>query len=352
MKPFQQSAETNRGFSLVELMVALTLGLIILSAVSMLFVSSKKTYTSQDRQARLQENSRFAMHFIIKDLRQAGHYGCVDEINPNTVNNTLNSSTSFPYNAMVPLEGLNNATGTWYPSGSTTLPSGILPGTDAIVIRKGDPDNATYLNTEMPNSSAVLKVNSIAGFSDGDVIMISDCSSTDIMQVTQINTTDPHLVHNAGSGTPGNFIQKLSKAYSPSTSGTGTTVMKFKTSQYFIATGASGNPALFRQDNISNPVELVDGVENLQILYGKDTDGDKVPNIYLAAGDAGLQSAADWSGVVSVRVGVLARTVSDKDTDKDTAVYDIDGTGLNNFTAPGDHHKRRVFQAVVQMRNL
>jgi len=86
MKPFKHSAETNRGFSLVELMVALTLGLIILSAVSMLFVSSKKTYTSQDRQARLQENSRFAMHFIIKDLRLTGYYGCVDEINPDTVN--------------------------------------------------------------------------------------------------------------------------------------------------------------------------------------------------------------------------------------------------------------------------
>jgi type IV pilus assembly protein PilW len=128
--------------------------------------------------------------------------------------------------------------------------------------------------------------------------------------------------------------------------------MKFTTKQYFIAMGASGNPALFRKDNNAAAVELVDGVENMQILYGKDTDGDKVPNIYLAAGAASLQSAADWSGVVSVRIGILARTVSDKDTDVDTASYDVDGTGLNNFTAPGDHHKRRVFQAVVHLRNL
>jgi len=353
MKPIKRNIETIRGFSLVELMVALTLGLIILSAVSMLFVSSKKTYTSQDRQARLQENSRFAMHFIIKDLRLAGYYGCVDEINPDTVNVTLNSPTGFVNNAQIPLEGLNNATGTWYPSGDTTLPPGILPGTDAVAVRSADASSSIYIDDEMPNSSAELKVNSVAGLSVGDIIMLSDCASTDIMQVTTFQSSSSMIQHNASGGvTPGNSTQKLSKAYSPSTDGQGTRVMKFTTKQYFIATGASGNPALFRKDNNAAAVELVDGVENMQILYGKDTDGDKVPNIYLEAGAAGLQSTADWSGVVSVRVGVLARTVSDKDTDVDTASYDIDGTGLNNFTAPGDHHKRRVFQAVVQLRNL
>jgi len=353
MKPFQHSAEMNRGFSLVELMVALTLGLIILSAVSMLFVSSKKTYTSQDRQARLQENSRFAMHFIIKDLRLTGYYGCVDEINPDTVNVTLNTPTGFVNNAQIPLEGLNDATGTWYPSGDTTLPPGILPGTDAVTVRSGDASSSIYIDDEMPNSSAELKVNSVAGLSVGDIIMVSDCSSTDIMQVTTFQSSSSMIQHNQSGGvTPGNSTQKLSKAYSPSTDGQGTRVMKFTTKQYFIATGASGNPALFRKDNNAAAVELVDGVENMQILYGKDTDGDKVPNIYLAAGAAGLQSTADWSGVVSVRIGILARTVSDKDTDVDTASYDVDGTGLNNFTAPGDHHKRRVFQAVVHLRNL
>jgi len=183
--------------------------------------------------------------------------------------------------------------------------------------------------------------------------MVSDCSSTDIMQVTTFQSSSSMIQHNQSGGvTPGNSTQKLSKPYRPSTDGQGTRVMKFTTKQYFIAMGASGNPALFRKDNNAAAVELVDGVENMQILYGKDTDGDKVPNIYLAAGAAGLQSTADWSGVVSVRIGILARTVSDKDTDVDTASYDVDGTGLNNFTAPGDHHKRRVFQAVVHLRNL
>ena len=351
MKLFRQHMVRIQGFSLVELMVALTIGLIILSSVSMLFVSSKKTYTTQDRLARLQENARFAMQFIIKDLRLTGYYGCVDEINADSVSNTLNSSTSFAYNAQIPLEGLNSAAGTWYPSGSATLPSGIASGTDAIAIRMGDASSSVYIDTEMPNSSAELKVNSVTGFNTGDIIMVSDCTSTDIMQITQVQTSSVKLQHNPGGGSsPGNSTQKLSKAYSPS--GNGTRVMKFMTRQYFIATGASGNPALWRQDNTATPVELVDGIESLQVLYGKDTDSDRIPNLYLQAGAAGLQSAADWSSVVSVRIGILARTVNDKDTDIDSGTYDVDGDSANDFTASGDHNKRRIFQAAVQLRNL
>jgi type IV pilus assembly protein PilW len=368
MKPFRLTITQMRGFSLVELMVALTIGLIILAAVSMLFVSSKKTYTSQDNLARLQENARFAMQFLIKDLRLAGYYGCIDDINADTVGNTLNNSTDFAYNAQVPIEGVNNIggseaspTGTWYPSAGTTMPTNAMPNTDAVAIRMADSSSSIYLNTEMPNTSAVLKVNSISGLSEGDIVMVSDCASADILQITQLNSTDPHIVHNTGAETPGNERKELSKAYSPATSPDGTRVMKFTTRTYFIRAGASGNPALFRQDLAGTPVELVDGIERLQILYGKDTDNDGAPNLYLQAGAAGLQSAADWSTVVSARVGVLARTVSDKDTDIDSGVYDVDGNcpagaaltdACYEFTAPGDRNKRRVFQAVVHLRNL
>ena len=358
MKRSTSKLSRSGGFSLVELMVALTIGLIILGAVSSLFVSSKQTYTTQDSLARLQENARFAMQFLIKDLRLAGYFGCISDIAPDSVYSSLNSSTAFAYNAQVPLEGLYGTT--WYPSGTTTLPSGIVSGTDAIAIRKADPSNSISLNAEMPNTSAVLKVNSIAGLSDGDIIMISDCASADIMQITGLNSTDPHIVHNAGAGTPGNSGQQLSKAYSPSTGPGGTRVMQFKTSQYFIGTGVSGNPALFRQDNTAAPVELVEGIENLQILYGEYTtlppDPNRqnwVPSIYREA-----SAVSDWTKVVSVRIGILARTLDDavtgqsKEFEKDTGQYDVDGDGTNELSNPGDRYKRRVFQSVVQMRNI
>ncbi len=364
MKKFIPLQKRIQGFSLVELMVALTIGLIILGAVSTLFVNSKQTYTTQDSLSRLQENARFAMHFLIKDLRLAGYYGCVSDIAPDSVYSTLNGS-DFAYNIQIPLEGVNtiggtsaSPTGTWYPSANTTMPANAIPGTDTVAIRLADSSSPVYLNVEMPNTSAVLKVSATTGISQNDVIMISDCSSADILQVTDINSTDPHLVHNTGVGVPGNSTKILSKAYSPSTGPGGTRIMKFKTNTYFIRTGASGNPALFRRENNAAAVELVDGIEQLQIMYGVDTDNDKVPNRYLKAGDAGLTSDVEWASVVSVRIGILARTLDDaatgksKEFDKDTGKYDVDSDGTYEIDNPGDHYKRRIFQSVVQLRNM
>ena len=345
-----------RGLSLVELMVALTIGLIILAGVSTLFVSSRKTYTTQDRLARLQENARFAMQFLIKDLRLAGYYGCLDEISSDTVHSTINS-TGFTYDAGTPIEGLNSVggtvstpTGTWYPSTSTAVPSGIKLGTDAVTIRMQDVATAVDLRADMPQPSAELKVTSLSNFTTNDILMISDCSSADLFQVTSTNGSALTVQHQSGTGTPGNKNPPdgwLSKSYAPPAQ-----VMRFLTRRYYIRDNANGIPSLYRDDNGGAATELVEGIESLKISYGKDTNGDNVPNIYLKPGDTGLTSAADWSSVVSVRIGILARTVNTKDTDVDSGTYDIDGNGSTDFTAPGDRNKRRVFQATVLLRNL
>ena len=67
----------QRGFSLVELMVAMVLGLIILGALILTFTANKRSYESQNTFARIQENGRYAMDLIIKDLRLAGYWGGV-----------------------------------------------------------------------------------------------------------------------------------------------------------------------------------------------------------------------------------------------------------------------------------
>lgn len=343
------------GYSLVELMVAVTIGLIILAAVSALLVGSKKGYTTQDRLARLQENGRFAMQFLIKDFRLAGYYGCVDDINEQTVNNTLSGATGFAYNASSPIEGFDSNTGIWYPSGATTTPTGRVSGTDMIMVRMADPSLAINISKEMPNESAEIEVSSVSGFSEGDIIVVSDCSSADVMQITNVQTAAKKLQHAPGGADttknppwPGNATQKLSKAYGTS----GSKVMKFNSRQYYIGAGANGNPALFRIDNSGTGVELVEGIERLEFLFGKDTDSDNTPNTYLKAGATGLQSATDWSSVVSVRIGILARTLTQEDTDINNDSYDVDGDGTNDFTAPGDRHKRRAFTATVHLRNL
>lgn len=339
-----------RGFTLVELMVAITISLIILVAVSSLFVSTKRSYHEQDRQAKMQEGARFALSFLTYDLRQAGYYGCMDDIDDQTVKSQVNASAGLFLNALYPIEGVDNATGTWYPSGNGTLPSGIKANTDAIVLRMALPSDAVNLSDPMPNVSAELKVSSVQGLNVGDIVMLSDCSSADIFQVTNVQSSSLHIQHNTGSGTPGNSTQKLSKRYSPPAQ-----LMKFTTRTYFIRDNSSNPPipSLFRQDNGNAPVELVSGVDQMQVTYGVDTDTptDKVPNIYLKAGQAGLTTPADWARVRTVRIGLLVRTTDDKARDKDahTTAWAVNGESVAAFN---DTNRRQLYEITINMRNL
>src|ERR1700754_494713 len=74
-----QGFSRSSGFSIVELMVAVTLSLILLGGVVTLFASSRKSYEGNEHLARMQETGRFALDQIIRDIRSAGYLGCAKE---------------------------------------------------------------------------------------------------------------------------------------------------------------------------------------------------------------------------------------------------------------------------------
>lgn len=337
MKPLHTCGRDMRGLSLVELMVAITIGLIIMAAVSSLFVSSKQTYTTQDSLARLQENARFAMQFLIKDIRLAGYFGCLDTVDASTTNITLNGGTNFNNDAFFPVEGVENASGTWSRSTAAALPTGMKAGTDAFAVRMADESASANIAPGMLNGFSTLNVDNVTPFSPTppyDTVIVADCEGADVMQITAIAGTA--LQHGAGS---------LRKAYEPPAR-----ILKMVTRQYYIGTKVVDGktiPVLMRNEN-GNAAELVEGIENLQVLYGEDTDGppDGVANIYRKA-----NTVADWTKITSIRIGILARTIDDKNTDVDHGIYDVDGDGTNELANPGDRYRRRIFQATVQLRN-
>lgn len=356
MKHRQFNLSTVRGFSLAELMIAMTIGLIILAAVSTLFVSSKQTYTTQDQLARLQENARFAMQFIMSDLRLAGYYGCMDDIDAKNVFSVVNS-TSLVYTInQAPVEGLENAAGTWYPSGIADVPTGMKTGTDALVIRKAEPGLSQTLTARMANKADVLTVTNTAGFEVGNIILVADCTRAELMQITAVTPTT--IAHSSGGADatktppwPGNKNPAdLSKEYDVPAK-----IMKFSTQRYYIRNNANGVPSLYRDINGGTAQELVEGIEMLQVLYGVDTDDplDGIPNRYVAASGVGAANATyGWNAVATVRVGIIARTVDDKETDIDSLTYDADGDGNVDLAAQNDRNKRRIFQSTVQLRNM
>jgi type IV pilus assembly protein PilW len=349
MKPGSSMKQKTKGFSLVELMVAITIGLIILVSVSGIFITSKKSYNVQDRLARLQENARFAMLYIMKDLRLAGYYGCVTEFDPSTLSNSLNTPVGMTFQLAAPLEGLKAGAAAWLPTMNPSLPAGMAAGSDAIAMVLANSSDASLgLTAEMADVTDPVTVAATTLVKKDDIVTVADCSHTDVFQVTGVNPSggDIQLAHApSASPAPGNATGSLGHTYGP----TGGKLIKFAYRRYYIGTGASGVPSLFR-DGTEGQQELVEGIERMRILYGEDRSSppDGIPDVYVTP-----DLVTDWGKVISVRIGILAVTTNDKaeTTDIDTTSYDIDGDGNTDFTAPGDRNKRRVFLATVMLRN-
>src|ERR1035437_1396337 len=75
------------GMTLIEIMISLLIGAFLLGGVLEIFISSKQTYRMQEGLSRLQENGRFALDFLAKDIRMTGFQGCPSLLNvtPNVV---------------------------------------------------------------------------------------------------------------------------------------------------------------------------------------------------------------------------------------------------------------------------
>ena len=345
-------------------------GLILIAGVLSIFISSRQSYGINSAVAQIQEHGRFALDFIRHDTRMAGYMGCgVSGVN---FSNQLNSSTSLPYNFNNALTGYEYSgtaptatyvipaenpapvpAGNWSPVLDASLPVAAgqpyaIPGSDVLAMTMTQNAGSPIYITNIPSpTAAVFDVNA-PGLATGDLMVISNCVNTLVLQVTNVSGGGTTIDHSTGgSVTPGNSSKDVAQSFQGAQIGTGTAVA------FFVGESADGTPALFSATTDPSKAsgfdyqELVPGVENLQLLYGVDTTGSGTPSEYDTA-DV-VNANGYWGQVVSVRVALLLRSDTGAVTLPPTAAtYNLLGTVIQ---APLDTRLRQVFTATIGVRN-
>lgn len=326
------SRKKQAGISLVEVMIAMLLGIFLLGSVVQFFVSSRQSNRVHEATSRMQETGRMALEIMARDIRMADFWGCASGIS-NIVNN-LNSAGA----------------------GYIDFQSGGVAGTeggtgpDTLILRGGFGTGLMLEPPYGPQPSANVKVTAGNDLEQGDIVLLADCTQGDIFQITNANPGGSGtVVHNTGSTTqPGNYnatnpgcpganAHCLSKVY-----GADAGMFAVQEIVYTVGTGSEGEPALFR-----NGLEFLDGVEDLQILYGEDTSpagsaGEGIANYFVPA-----NQVADMERVIGIRIAVVARSNHDNLNAGNAQSYAV----LGSAVTAGDRRIRRVYETTVNIRN-
>ena len=350
----QQIHRWQKGFSVVELMVALVLGLFLVSGVTAMYVSSKETYRMTDNLSRLQESLRFSLEFISQDIRMAGYMPC--RFPPAVTNAISGSSTWFLDFFNYGIRG--------YEGGSSTFPSeiagSVVAGSDVIAILKGG-NYTSSIDFHNTGGSVLTLQNSFddSDFDDGEIAIVCDPRKASIFQISMADDITNTIRYGDNSViSPGNTTTTIG------TFGEDAQITPFEPVIYFVEPSTQ-NPSVnslkklfFIAKNVGGvetaemlKEELLEGVETMQILYGLDIDNDQIADRFEAANDI---TAAQWPDVVTVRLGLLMATGEELTAQVDTNTYNVAGTLISDSSTvshPADRKLRYSVNTTINIRN-
>lgn len=357
----------QRGLSLVELMIAITLGLILMAGVIQMFVGSKTTFYSQQGMSRVQETGRLALEYLSRDVRMAGYMGCPtrSQLGGMSITSILNSPTSFRWDYVTGLEGykFTSASATDYVtlSGLSGLDGeAIVPllNTDLVQIVSAsgngttitlDKEDTNFNTKEMTNitDGCGSGKNRYNGLCVGDIVVATDCIASKVFHATSITSdgTNIKVFHEAASVTvvPGNSAVTWGGPASTEYSfDSGAEIVQMQKMVYYIKNNTAGEPTLWQWVNGQNN-EVVEGVENLSLTYGRDTNSDNVPDVYDTAAAVG----ANWDQVKSVRIEILVRSAEELLPEAQSYSFPMGATAVT----ASDKRLRQVFTATVGIRS-
>ena len=338
----------QRGVSLIELMIGITLGLLVLASTTTLFITNSNSRQEREKTSQQIENGRYASQLLMQDVRLTGYYGEFNPVALGTPASLPDPSAADPASlssAMaVPIQGYDDSTG--MPAGLVTLLADLRAGTDVLVVRRAgtcvagtigcdavDTSKYTYFQTSLCQN----QINNLPATSQ---FLIGTTAS-------QFTSNNPNVT---GAANPPAFLAQKDCA-------TAAVQRSYYTRVYFVANDnqpGDGIPTLMVAElgaGAFTVSPLVAGIEQLQLEYGLDTNGDGTPDTYTGA----PANATQWQQVMAVKIHVLARNLQTSPGFDDTRTYvlGLNSAGNNNVFGPyNDGYKRHAYSTVVRLDNV
>lgn len=348
------SGRRQRGLTLVEFMISVAIGLLLVAAIATLIASQSGNRAEVDRSGRMIENGRYAVRAMSDDLQLAGYWG------------ELNGVPSTPPLAALPdpcslevvdgggapgelLKGSQLHVQGYDAPAALAVPVCIAnqkTGTDILVVRHADPDSSAY-ETAGAVDTAKLASN------------VDPFNSTRLFIQTGLNAANTFGYKvDTGANHANLDLKKKNNAKA--------TVRKFLVRIYYVATcsvctgsGADSIPTLKMKELVHGPawsdaITIAEGIENMQIDYGVDTNGDGAPEGDNVNGS--LLTYTTWPDVMAVKIHLLSRSLEKSPGHVDEKTYKL---GTSPDWAPSTDpdaanlqgYKRHVFVQSVRLVN-
>jgi type IV pilus assembly protein PilW len=310
-------ARPSSGFTLIELMVAMLLGLIVVGGVVSVFLANQRTYRTNQALGDVQDGSRIAFEMMARDIRDAGLTGCG---NAGRVANVLNAAPGGG-GALTWWADWSNAVHGYGSGTATTDPA--LAGqnqatganqTDSLQLL-GAADTGLSVAATPSSTAANFKLNdTTSDLVKGDVIIVCDPDHATIVQITNYNSSNVTLDHNNGNNpSPGNCSKGMGYPTVCTTNGNGyqfgpnSQIFKLAAVDWYIGTNPVGGTSLYRMSVATSgttptatPQEMVRDVTAMNIRYHQ-------------AGGASFVDAAtvgaNWAVVDAVQVSLSLESV-------------------------------------------
>lgn len=320
------SSQRARGFSLVELMVAMAIGLLLLSALVTVFVNGSQSNAELEKSVRQIENGRYAMDLFSEDISMAGYYGDLD-------------TAGMAFQPIAPCAtalgnlGWNNATST------IPVPITGLDSTEASAL--------ACLTNHMAGTPALV-------IRRVDTVLLAPTAATDASPYVQTSRCESDPVNTKfilGTNTAAFNLRNLNCS---AVNG----VYRYMTRVYYISAcnecGQDTVPTLKRVELRGGAMvvsSLAEGVEDMALEFAFDTDGNGGPDVYRQSlSGTGGAPDNDWSNVVGARVYLLTRTTEASAGFTSTKTYSL---GMSGARGPfADNFKRRVYTMTSRLNNV